>query len=140
MPTDRPATDLGDRPASASALPERAITVAMVAGLLVIVGLILGAGVAGYPALAAEEDIYLEQAWTLNHDALSHVTSWYPNLPLGWIEVWLMASLTGPVLNGQSAASQGRILMLALASAALLYVLARAPRATAERLAAVAAY
>lgn len=40
-----------------------------------------------------------------------------------------MANLIGPVVGGQSAAAQGQILMLVLASAALLYVLAKgAPR------------
>lgn len=104
-----------------------AINLAMVVGLLVVVGFVLGAGIAGYPALAADEDNYLEQAWTLNHDALCHSTSWYDCLPLGWIDLWLMANLLGSVLTGQTVAAQGQLVILGLASAALLYMLASGP-------------
>jgi hypothetical protein len=76
----------------------------------------------------------LEQAWAINHDALSHVTSWCDGRRLGWIELWLMANLIGPAVGGHSAGAQGVILMLALSSAALLYLLAKGPRATHEKL------
>lgn len=94
----------------------------MVAGLLVIAGIVLG--ITGYPAMAADEGNYLEQAWAANHDVLSHSTSWYDRGPLGWIELWLLANLVGAVVSGQSAAAHGQILVLALAGMALLYVLA----------------
>jgi hypothetical protein len=116
-------------------LSGHAINLAMVAGLLVIVGFVLGAGIAGYPALAANEDNYLEQAWALNRDVLSHSTSWYDRAPLGWIGLWLMANLVGAVVSGQSAAAQGQILVLALAGVALLYVLAPGTHLAAEQLA-----
>jgi hypothetical protein len=96
----------------------------MVAGLLMIIGFVLGTGIAGYPAIAADEDNYLEQAWAINRDALSHSASWYDGAPLGWMELWLMANLVGAVVSGQPAAAQGQILVLALAGVALLYVLA----------------
>jgi hypothetical protein len=85
--------------------------------------------------MAADEGNYLEHAWALNHDALFHSTSWYVRAPLGWIELWLMANLVGAVVSGQSAAAQGQILMLALAGAALLYVLAPRPHVAVEQLA-----
>jgi hypothetical protein len=103
-------------------LSEHAINLAMVAGLVVIVGFVLGAGIAGYPALAADEDNYLEQAWALNRGALSHSASWSDGAPFGWMELWLMANLVGAVVSGQPAAAQGQVLMLAIAGAAMIHV------------------
>jgi len=130
-PIPRTATVPTERSARISA---HAINLAMIVGLLVIVGFVLGAGIAGYPALAADEDNYLEQAWTFNHDALRHSTSWYDSLPLGWIDLWLVANLLGSVLAGQSAAAQGQIVILGLAGAALLCMLAKRTPATDRKL------
>jgi hypothetical protein len=115
-------------------LSAHAISLATVAGLLVIMGLVLGTGITGYPAMAADEGNYLEQAWAINHDALSHATSWCDGRRLGWIELWLVANLIGPSVGGQSAGACGQILLLTLAGAAVLYVLAERPWATHKKL------
>jgi RsiW-degrading membrane proteinase PrsW (M82 family) len=44
-------------------LSEHAVNLAMAAGLLVIVGFVLAAGIAGYPALAADEDTRKNRSW-----------------------------------------------------------------------------
>jgi hypothetical protein len=69
----------------------------------------LGTGITGYPAMAADEGNYLEQAWALNYDALAHCTSWYNRAPLGWIELWLMANLVGAVATNASACPGDRL-------------------------------
>jgi len=111
----------------ASWVAEHWVSLAIVGGLLLIVGVVLGTGITGFPSLADDEGTYVAEAWALNHGALSHYTYWYDHPPVGWIQIWFMTKLLGPVLGAGSAVAQGRILMLvpALSSAALLYVLAR---------------
>jgi hypothetical protein len=118
-------------------LSAHAISLAMVAGLLVIVGMVLGTGITGYPAMAADEGNYLEQAWAINHDALSRATSWCDSRRLGWIELWLVANLVGPAVGRQSAGVYGQILMVTLAGAVVLYVLAARPPVTHKKLVAL---
>jgi hypothetical protein len=130
-PISQPASSA---PSGFSWLSAHAITLATVAGLLVIVGLVLGTGITGYPAMAADEGNYLEQAWAINHDALSHATSWCKGRRVGWIDLWLVANLIGPSVGGQSAGAYGQILLLTLAGAAVLYVLTERPWATHKKL------
>jgi hypothetical protein len=106
---------------------EHVVTLTLVTGLLVIVGLVLGTGITGYPAVADDEGTYVAQGWALGHGALSHYTYWYDHPPLGWIQLAFLGRLVGPLVGADPAVAQGRITMLvpALVSAVLLYVLAR---------------
>jgi len=110
-----------------SRLAEHALSLAIVAGLLGIFGVVLGTGIAGYPTLAEDEGAYLEQAWALNLGAVSHWTPWRDHTPLGWVPLWFMGNLAAALVSGRSALAQGRITMLVpvLLGAAVLYVLAR---------------
>lgn len=105
-----------------------AVSLALVAGLLALVAVVLGTGIERYPALSDDEGTYVAQAWALLNDgSLGHYTYWYDHPPLGWIQLAVAGWLLEPVLGGGAAVAQARDLMLipALASAALLYVLAR---------------
>ena len=113
--------------AARSWLAQNAVGFATVAALLVIVGLVLGIGITRYPGFADDEGTYVAQAWALGHGALSHYTYWYDHPPLGWIQLALLRTLFSPFLGGHGSVAAARITMLvpALASAGLLYALAR---------------
>jgi hypothetical protein len=105
-----------------------ALSLAVVSALLVVVGVVLGTGIERYPALADDEGTYVAQAWALLTDgSLAHYTYWYDHPPLGWIQLAVAGWLLDPLLGDGSAVAEARNLMLipALASAALLFVLAR---------------
>lgn len=108
-------------------LAQNAVGLAIVLALLVIVGLVLGIGITRYPALADDEGTYVAQAWALGHGALSHYTYWYDHPPLGWIQLAFVRTVLASLLGSYGSVAAARIMMLvpALASAGLLYALAR---------------
>jgi hypothetical protein len=100
----------------------------IVTALVAFVGAVLATGVAGFPQFADDEGTYVAQAWsTLTQGSLGHYTYWYDHPPLGWIQMALASVVLDPIGGGTGAVADARPLMLvpALASVVLLYVLAR---------------
>jgi hypothetical protein len=116
------------RPLALVWVRRHAISLPLVLGLLAIAAVVIGSGIANYPSFGDDEGTYVAQAWAvLAHGQLAHYTYWYDHPPLGWLQLALMTAILGPLVKGASAVATARSLMLlpALASAALLYVLAR---------------
>jgi hypothetical protein len=109
-----------------TALHAASLTVAAVS--LAVVAVVLGTGIAQYPAFSDDEGTYAAQAWAVRaQGSLAHYTYWYDHPPLGWLQLAGMTWLTAPFRGSGSVVADARSLMLlpALASAALLFVLAR---------------
>jgi hypothetical protein len=109
-------------------LRAHALSLPLVGALLGVLGAVLATGIAGYPQIADDEGTYVAQAWsTVTQGSLAHYTYWYDHPPLGWIQLALTSLLLHPIGAGGAAVAGARTLMLvpALASAGLLYVLAR---------------
>jgi hypothetical protein len=105
-----------------------ALSLPLVLGLLACVGVVLGTGIERYPGLSDDEGTYVAQAWALLADgALGHYTYWYDHPPLGWVQLAIAGWLLSPFTDGPAAVQESRGLMLlpALVSCGLLYVLAR---------------
>jgi hypothetical protein len=104
------------------------LSIGIVAALLLVAGAVLGTGVAGYPKVVDDEGTYVSQAWAiLSQGSLAHYTYWYDHPPLGWVQLALVQGALAPFTGDGNAVEQARTVMLlpALASGALLYVLAR---------------
>jgi hypothetical protein len=102
------------------------LTVAAV--VLMVVAVVLGVGIQHYPGFSDDEGTYVAQAWAVrDHGSLAHYTYWYDHPPLGWLQLAATTWLLSPILDSGSAVADGRSVMLipALTSAALLFVLAR---------------
>jgi hypothetical protein len=105
-----------------------ALSLAVVAVLLIVVGVVLGTGIGRFPGFSDDEGTYVAQAWAVRaHGALGHYTYWYDHPPLGWLTLAGASWLLGPLLHSSSAVADGRAIMLipALASTALVFVLSR---------------
>jgi 4-amino-4-deoxy-L-arabinose transferase-like glycosyltransferase len=101
---------------------------ALAAVVLAVVAVVLSTGIAHYPAFSDDEGTYAAQAWAVRaHGSLAHYTYWYDHPPLGWLQLAGLTWLTAPFRHSVSVVADARSLMLvpALASAALLFVLAR---------------
>jgi hypothetical protein len=100
---------------------------ALVAALLLVSGLVLGAGANRFPAFSDDEGTYVAQAWAvLAEGSLAHYTYWYDHPPLGWLQLAALGWLFDPVLSGPAVVEGRRLMLLpALISCGLLYVLAR---------------
>jgi hypothetical protein len=100
----------------------------LLAALLVVVGVAHAVGMSGAPQRADDEGTYVAQAWAVLHrHTLAHYTYWYDHPPLGWLLLAAWAGVTGGFARAANAVAAGREFMLVaqLASAALLYGLAR---------------
>lgn len=109
-------------------LRRHAVSLPIVAGLLVLAGVLIGTGISHYPGFGDDEGTYTAEAWAvMTHGSLSHYTYWYDHPPLGWIQLGLLTWLLGGLFHGVTAVATARSLMLipALATVALTYVLAR---------------
>jgi hypothetical protein len=107
---------------------DHAISLVTVAGLMLLTGLVIGAGITHYPSFGDDEGTYVSEAWALlTHGQLSHYTYWYDHPPGGWIQLALLTWIFGPLVKGASAVATARSLMVlpAMATAGLLYALAR---------------
>jgi hypothetical protein len=99
------------------------------AACLVVVAVLYGTNLGGYPAFANDDEgTYYAQAWAVvTQGRLAHYPYWYDHPPLGWIQ---LATLLRPAqwLSGDQPALVGGRAVLAVVmvvSAALLYRVAR---------------
>jgi 4-amino-4-deoxy-L-arabinose transferase-like glycosyltransferase len=109
-------------------LEAHAASLTVAAGVLIVAALVLGVGIQHYPGFSDDEGTYVAQAWAVrDQGSLAHYTYWYDHPPLGWLQLAGMTWLLSPLLHSGSAVADGRTVMLipALCSAALLFVLAR---------------
>jgi hypothetical protein len=103
-------------------------SIALLLGLLAVVAVVHGTGMARAPQRVDDEGTYVAQAWAVQHwRTLGHYTYWYDHPPLGWLLLAVWTTATGAFTRASSAVAAGREFMLAvhLVSSALLYVLAR---------------
>jgi 4-amino-4-deoxy-L-arabinose transferase-like glycosyltransferase len=109
-------------------LQTHAASLPIVGALLALTAILVGTGITHYPTFADDEGTYVAEAWSvLAHGQLSHYTYWYDHPPLGWMQLAFLTSILGGLVKGASAVATARSLMLlpALATAGLLYVLGR---------------
>jgi hypothetical protein len=129
-----PALD-GDRPVDD---PQRAgwlqrvwahrANLAILLGLLALVGVVHATGMSQAPQRVDDEGTYVAQAWAVQHwRTLAPYTYWYDHPPLGWLLLAAWTTATGAFARAASAVAAGRELMLVLqlTSTGLLYGLAR---------------
>jgi Dolichyl-phosphate-mannose-protein mannosyltransferase len=92
-----------------------------------VAALVLGIGATRFPAFSDDEGTYVAQAWSLlSEGSLAHYTYWYDHPPLGWLQLAGASWLLDPFLGGPAVVEGRRLMLLpALASCALLYLLAR---------------
>jgi Dolichyl-phosphate-mannose-protein mannosyltransferase len=105
----------------------RWLDLAIVGTLLAVIGVVHAINMGGSPAFFDDEGTYVSQAWAVTHlGELAPYTYWYDHPPLGWLVMAAWSLVTGPFTGGASVAeARGLMFVLALADAALLYVIAR---------------
>ena len=104
------------------------VSLALLTGLLVVVGVVHGVGTSRMPLPVDDEGTYMAQAWAVQvRHALTPYTYWYDHPPVGWIQLAGWTFVTHAFSGGTLAVIAGRRIMLlyALADAALLYLIAR---------------
>lgn len=104
------------------------VSVALVAVLLVVVGLVHGVGMSTFPRWVDDPGTYLSQAWSLQYEsALSPYSYFYDHAPGGWMQLAAWSALTNGFNRYDTAIAFGNECMLIgkLVSAGLLYVLGR---------------
>lgn len=102
-------------------------SIPIVAILLTLTGLLRLINVTGSPARLDDEGTYVAQAFALTQwGELAHYTYWYDHPPAGWLQIAVWMLISGPGFGGNTVAA-GRYLMVlvALVTAALLWILAR---------------
>ncbi|HEU4400012.1 MAG TPA: glycosyltransferase family 39 protein [Actinomycetota bacterium] len=126
-PPDRQAP-AGRRPTLAERAWEHRTSLVVLLVLLALVAVVHATGMSHAPQRNDDEGTYVAQAWAVQHwRTLGHYTYWYDHPPLGWLLIAAWTAATGAFGRAASAVAAGRELMLVLqlASAALLFVLAR---------------
>jgi hypothetical protein len=105
------------------------LSLLIVAGLLLAVGLVHAIGYDRFPGrINDDEGTYVAQAWAVQHwHSLAHYTYWYDHPPVGWITIAGYTWVTRAFERLPTAVSAGREFMICvkLVSAAMLYLLAR---------------
>jgi 4-amino-4-deoxy-L-arabinose transferase-like glycosyltransferase len=92
-------------------------------GLTVLVLVLLGWNITGFPSLTDDEGTYLAQAWAVQHGrGLAHYTYWYDHPPLGWIQLAGLSWLPSTLAPGLLTVAGGRLAMLPVEAASLLLV------------------
>lgn len=107
---------------------ERWLDWAVVAGLLLVVGVVTGYGLSRYPALNGDEGIYTAQAHAVMHGALAPYTYTYDHPFFGWVQIAGFSSLAQALhLGGSLSVVNTRfvMLLLALVNVPLVYGIAR---------------
>lgn len=104
------------------------VSLPLVAVLLAVVGVVHGVGMSTFPRWVDDPGTYLSQAWSLRYErALSPYSYFYDHAPGGWLQIAGWATLTDGFDRYDTAIAFGNecMLLAKLASAGLLYVLAR---------------
>jgi hypothetical protein len=105
------------------------LSLLVVAGLLLVVGIVHAVGYDRFPGrINDDEGTYVAQAWAVQHwHSLAHYTYWYDHPPGGWITIAGYTWLTRAFERLPTAVSAGREFMIVvkLVSAAMLYLLGR---------------
>ena len=104
------------------------VGIALMLPALLLVAAVHAWGMHVNPQRLDDEGTYVSQAWAVMHwTTLAHYTYWYDHPPFGWILVGIYSAVTGAFTRAPNAVAAGRelMLLLQLASATLLYVLAR---------------
>ncbi len=101
-----------------------------IAGLLALLTFVTHAwNLSGYPRWFTDEGVYVSQGWAVQYEQqLAPYTYWYDHPPFGWIQLSIWSLLTGGwQRNDNQTIMVGREFMvfMAIASAVLMYVLAR---------------
>jgi hypothetical protein len=108
---------------------QRRIGAAVVAGLLVIVGLATAWNLEGWPGrVDDDEGTYVSQAWAIIYQhTLTHYPYWYDHPPGGWIQIAAFAWITDGFNRVADAVFVGRqfMVVVTLISCVLVYVLCR---------------
>ncbi|GAA0806201.1 ArnT family glycosyltransferase [Spirilliplanes yamanashiensis] len=100
----------------------------LLAGLLAVVALVQGWNILDYPQVSDDEGTYLAQGWAVaTGNGLAHYTYWYDHPPFAWMQLAALRWIPAALLPGELAVASARFVMLLVAvlSAALLFVLAR---------------
>jgi hypothetical protein len=127
-PAPRPAAPPGRRRTPLDRAREYRTSLLVLLVLLALVAVVHATGMSHAPQRNDDEGTYVAQAWAVQHwGTLAHYTYWYDHPPLGWLLIAAWTATTGAFARAASAVAAGRELMLVaqLASAALLYALAR---------------
>jgi Dolichyl-phosphate-mannose-protein mannosyltransferase len=105
------------------------VSAAILAILLIIVGLATAWNLEGWPGrVDDDEGTYVAQAWAIVYEhTLTHYSYWYDHPPLGWIQIAAFAWITDGFNRVASAVYVGREFMwcLTLVGCVLVYVLCR---------------
>jgi len=110
------------------AVREHRTSVLVLTPLLLITGVVRFIGMVTSPQRIDDEGTYVAQAYAVQSlGSLTHYTYWYDHPPLGWIQIAGYTWLTGAFDRAPNAVAAGResMLVAAVISAFLLYVLAR---------------
>jgi 4-amino-4-deoxy-L-arabinose transferase-like glycosyltransferase len=105
------------------------LSLLIVAGLLLVVGLVHAIGYDRFPARTTDDEgTYVSQAWAvLEWRTLAHYTYWYDHPPFGWITMAAYMWITDALQRLPTAVSAGREVMIwaKVISAAMMYLLGR---------------
>jgi 4-amino-4-deoxy-L-arabinose transferase-like glycosyltransferase len=105
------------------------LSLLVVAGLLLVVGIVHAVGYDRFPGRATDDEgTYVAQAWAVQYwHSLAHYTYWYDHPPLGWITMAAYNWVTQAFDRLPTSVSVGREFMIwvKVVSAAMVYLLAR---------------
>ena len=93
--------------------------------LVAVTGLVHGLNVAGWPAFFDDEGTYLSQAFATYNGDLAPYTYWYDHPPAGWLQLASLAWIPAHFVETQLVAGRIVMVLVAMVSAALVYILAR---------------
>ncbi len=93
--------------------------------LVAVTGVVHGSNIAGWPAFFDDEGTYLSQAFATYDGKLAPYTYWYDHPPAGWLQLASLAWLPAHFVETQLVAGRIVMLVVAMVSAALIYILAR---------------
>ncbi|MHB8294043.1 MAG: ArnT family glycosyltransferase [Acidimicrobiales bacterium] len=100
----------------------------LLAALLAVIGVVHGVNMGHSPAPIDDEGTYVSEAWAVEaHGTLAPYTYWYDHPPLGWIQLggWALVTSAFSAASHTVASARSFTLIADLASASMLYVLAR---------------
>jgi hypothetical protein len=105
------------------------LSLLVVAGLLLVVGLVHANGYDRFPGRATDDEgTYVSQAWAVQYwHSLAHYTYWYDHPPVGWITMAAYNWVTQAFDRLPTSVTVGRELMIwvKVVSAAMMYLLGR---------------